>query len=60
MIFKVKFNLKSNFSPFQVCLWNNSSPIQATITKFGPEMQNTSFGIPIVLGLINLDFQGQM
>ena len=30
----------SNFTPFSACLHNNSSPIQARITKYGPEMQN--------------------
>ena len=34
----------------QACLHDNSSPIQARITKFGPEMQNTLVWVPIVLG----------
>ena len=32
------------------CLHDNSSPVQARITKFGPEKQNTLVKIPIVLG----------
>ena len=34
----------------RACPDDNSSPIQARITKFGPEMQNTLVWIPIVLG----------
>ena len=41
---------KSKFAPFWACPHRNSSPIQARITKFGPEMQNTLVKIPIVLG----------
>ena len=33
----------------QVCPHDNSSPIQARITKFGSEVQNTLIKIPIVL-----------
>ena len=33
----------------QVCPCNNSSPVQARITKFGPKMQNTLIKVPIVL-----------
>ena len=39
---KVKFNLKSNFTQFwasSLSVWY-PSPIQAKITKFGPEVQN--------------------
>ena len=43
---------KSKFIPFWACPHHNSSPIQAWITKFGPEMQNTLVQIPIVLGSI--------
>ena len=32
------------------CPHNNSSPVQARITKFGPEKQSTLVRIPIVLG----------
>ena len=32
----------------RACPHDNSSPIQARITKFGPEMQNTLVWIPIV------------
>ena len=39
---------KSKFSPFWACLHHNSPPIQARITKFGPEVQNTLVKIPIV------------
>ena len=41
---------KSKFTPFWVCPHHNSSPIQARITKFGPEVQNTLVKIPVVLG----------
>ena len=34
-----------------VCPDDNLSPAQATITKFGPEVQNTLIKIPIVLGV---------
>ena len=34
----------------RACLDDNSSPIQARIAKFGPEMQNTLVWVPIVLG----------
>ena len=33
-----------------LCPHDNSSPVQARITKFGPEKQNTLVKIPIVLG----------
>ena len=41
---------KSKFTPFWAYPHHNSSPIQARITKFGPEVQNTKIKIPIVLG----------
>ena len=34
-----------------VCLDDNLSPAQATITKIGPEVQNTLVKIPFVFGL---------
>ena len=34
----------------QVCSHDNSSLIQARLTKFGPKMQNILFQVPIVLG----------
>ena len=34
----------------RACPDDNSSPIQARITKFGPEMQNTLVWVPIVFG----------
>ena len=34
-----------------VCQDDNLSPAQATITKFGPEVQNTLIKIPIVFGV---------
>ena len=53
-------NLRSNskFTPLWACLHHNSPPIQARITKFEPEVQNTlvlEFG-----GAIDLDLQGQI
>ena len=44
----------------QVCPRDNSSPVQAWLTKFGPKMQNTLVKVPIVSGAIYLDFQGQI
>ena len=41
---------KSKFNPFWACPHNNSPPIQARITKFGPEVQHTLVKIPVVLG----------
>ena len=35
---------------YQVCPHDNSSPVQARITKFGPKMQNTLVKVTIVLG----------
>ena len=37
----------SKFTPFWACPDHNSSPTQARITKFGPEVQNTFVNIPI-------------
>ena len=51
---------KSKFTPFWACPHHNSPPIQARITKFGPEMQNTLVKIPVVLGAIDLKLQGQI
>ena len=42
---------KSQFTPFWACPCDNSSPLQARITKFEPELQNTLVKIPIVLGV---------
>ena len=39
---------KSKFTPFWACPHHNSPPIQARITKFGPEVPNTLVKIPIV------------
>ena len=41
---------KSKFTPFWPCPHHNSTPIQARITKFGPEVQNTLVKIPIAVG----------
>ena len=42
---------KSKFTPFWACPRNNSSPVQARATKFGPEVLNTLVKIPVVLGV---------
>ena len=42
------------------CPRDNSGPVQATIAKFGPKMQKTLVKVPIVLGAIDLDLQGQI
>ena len=47
-------------STFQTCLHDYSSPIQARITKFGPEVQNTLVKIPIILGMLDLNLQGEI
>ena len=44
----------------QVCLSDNSSPVQARITKFRPSVKNTLVKIPIVLWGDWPDFQGQI
>ena len=47
----------------QACPHDNSSPIQARITKFKPEIQNTFVLVPIVFGGdldLDLDLQGQI
>ena len=41
---------KSKFTPFWTCPRHNSPPIQARITKFRTEVQNTLVKISIVLG----------
>ena len=47
---KVKFNLKSEFTPFGDFPHHNLLPIQARVTKFGPEVQNSLVKIPIIFG----------
>ena len=42
---------KSKFAPFWACPCDNSSPVQARTMQFGPEVQNTLFKIPKVLGV---------
>ena len=42
--------LKSEFTTFWACPDHNSLPIQARITKFGPEVENSLVKVPIVLG----------
>ena len=41
---------KSKFIPFWACPYNNLSPVQATITKFGPEMHLNTVKIPVDFG----------
>ena len=41
---------KSEFTQFWACPDHNSLPIQARITKFGPEVENSLVKVPIVLG----------
>ena len=54
---EASFGLRVLSSPVSVCVYqslacphDNSSPVQARITKFGPEKQNTLVKIPIVFG----------
>ena len=42
------------------CPRDNSGPVHARITKYGPNMQKTLVKVPIVLGAIDLDLQGQI
>ena len=42
------------------CSRDNSGPVQARITKFGPKMQKTLLRSIIFCGLIDLDLQGQI
>ena len=49
LTFKVKFNFKVKiYSMLSLSAW---SPVQARITKFGPEVQNTLNKIPIIFGV---------
>ena len=41
---------KSKFIPFWACPYNNLSPVQATITKFGPEIHLNTVKIPVDFG----------
>ena len=41
---------KSEFTLFWACSDHKSSPIQARITKFGPEVENSLVKVPIILG----------
>ena len=40
---------KSEFTQFWACPDHNSQPIQARITKYGPEVENSLVKVPIVL-----------
>ena len=51
LTFKVKFNLKLNFTSFWACPHDSLAPILARITKFEPEMHFSTVQIPIVLGV---------
>ena len=42
---------KSKFTLFWACPCDNSSPVQARATKFGPEVLNTLVKIAVVLGV---------
>ena len=50
LTFKVKFNLKVQIHPFWAYPQHNSTPVQARIIKFGPQVPNTLVKIPIGLG----------
>ena len=54
---EASFGLRVLSSPVSLCVYqslacphDNSSPVQARITKFGQEKQNTLVQIPIVIG----------
>ena len=59
LTFKIKFNFdqRSKFTPFWACPHLNSSPVQARITKFGPEVQNSLAKIPIFGVQLTLTFK---
>ena len=42
------------------CLQDNSSAVQARITIFETYVQNTLVKMPIILGVIDLELQGQI
>ena len=44
----------------RACPRDNSPPMQARTTKCGQTMQNSLFKVPIILGVIDLDLQGQI
>ena len=43
--------LRSKVTPFWACRHDNSSPVQARITKFGPKVQNAWVKIPNNFGI---------
>ena len=43
-----------------LCLCVSVNHVEARITKFGPEIQNTLFKIPMVFGFIDHDLQCQI
>ena len=49
LTFKVKFNLKVQIHPFWAYPQHNSTPVQARIIKFGPQVPNTL--VKILIGL---------
>ena len=42
------------------CSHDNSSAVEARITKFRSEMQSTLVQVPMVWGMIDFDLQGQI
>ena len=64
------FNRSSGVGDGEPCIVENlfmkwcvtcvETPVQARITKFGPEVQNTLVKILIVWGFIDFDLQGQI
>ena len=51
LLFFGVIDLDLQFTPFWACPRDNSSPVQARVTKFGPEVLNTLVKIPVVLGV---------
>ena len=49
--FRSNLTSKSKVTPFWACRYDNSSPVQARITKFGPKVQNTFVKIPVDFGI---------
>ena len=60
LTFKVKFNLKIQIYPIWACLPNNSSPIQAGITKLDQKWKTPWLKSLLFWGLIDIDPQGQI
>ena len=55
----LRLSVRVSVCQSRACPRDNSPLVQASITKFGVHMQKTLVKNPIVLGVIDLDLQGQ-